>query len=87
MANARKDIMRCKQQSDCRICARDCRRAELVAKENGIRTDLLVACEALFSRIERRHIEHQAICKLGKNCPEAKELRFAEAAIKQAKGE
>ncbi len=63
----------------------DKERAELIVRAVNAHDKLLAACKALYSRIERRHAEHLIVCKLGKGCPEAKELRFAEAVIEKAK--
>ncbi len=48
MSNIRKRTMRCERQSACDLCLADCKRAELIAKENGIRADLLAACKELL---------------------------------------
>ena len=43
--HARKRIMRCEHPTPCELCLTDCKRAELIAKEDKIRSDLLAACK------------------------------------------
>ena len=43
MCKARKDLMRCQQGSSCDSCLIDCQRAEITAKEDEIKADLLEA--------------------------------------------
>lgn len=43
--HTRKLIMRCKHPTPCDLCLTDCKRAEVTAKENEIRSDLLDACK------------------------------------------
>ncbi len=44
MSNARKDVMCCHRKSTCDACLTDCERAEIVAKKEIVRLDLLEAC-------------------------------------------
>ena len=44
--DTRKRIMRCEHPTPCELCLTDCKRAEITAKENEIRSDLLAACKA-----------------------------------------
>ncbi len=48
MGPTRKRTMRCGHPTPCDVCLDDCRRAEIAAKENEIRSDLLAACKAML---------------------------------------
>ena len=41
----RKRVMRCEHPTPCDTCFADCKRAEITAKEERIKADLLAACE------------------------------------------
>jgi hypothetical protein len=49
------------------------------------RDDLLVACKALFLRVTMHYVNHEAICKLGEECPDKKALKLAEQVIAKCK--
>ena len=48
MERTRKLIMRCEHPTPCDLCLTDCVRAEIAAKEDEIRTELLDACKAIW---------------------------------------
>ncbi len=47
MEDHRKRIMRCEHPTPCESCLDDCKRAELTAKEDEIKKELLKACEVV----------------------------------------
>ena len=48
----RKRTMRCEHPTPCDLCLTDCKRAEITAKENEIRSNLLTACKRLIDANE-----------------------------------
>lgn len=78
MENIRKRTMRCKHQTSCNLCLADCRRAEIIAKEDEIKDDLLAASERVRSWLNEEHKE-----KLTKSMCE--DILFA--VLKKTRGE
>ena len=83
MEQTRKRTMRCTHPTPCEICLTDCKRAEITAKEDRIRPDLLAACKQARDYIsevlasERRNF--------GSNCESDVSLKNElKAAIKKA---
>ena len=81
--HTRKLIMRCEHPTPCELCLTDCKRAEITAKEDEIRSDLLAACKQARDYIsevlasERRNF--------GSNCESDVSLKNElEAAIEKA---
>ena len=63
MEHARKRIMRCKHPTPCELCLTDCRRAEITAKEDKIRSDLLTACEEAIDLIKTLEYDGEPVRK------------------------
>ncbi len=51
MDSNRKLMMCCKHPTPCDACLDDCKRAEITAKENRVRADLLAACKLFIIAI------------------------------------
>ncbi len=64
MGNIRKETMRCKRETSCNLCLTDCKRAELIAKENEIRDDLLAACKETLEYLTIGYEPDKAVCIL-----------------------
>ena len=58
MEHVRKRIMRCKHPTPCELCLTDCKRAEITAKEDTIRSDLLMACRRVRQWLNEEHKEY-----------------------------
>ena len=76
MERTRKLIMRCEHATPCDLCFTDCKRAEITAKENKIRSDLLAACKTSFKQL--------VIIADTLGLPKSPQLDYLEAAIAQA---
>jgi len=84
MNDIRKRTMRCKREITCNLCLFDCRRAEITAKEDEIRSDLLAACEMVLEAAEP--CDGEGSVKDGDIC-EAIDWQAIMAAINKAKTE